>query len=115
VDDPAGARPLTGPAGSDRAAAASDDPLPIPNALDASLVLVRHGESEMIVERRFQGRAETPLSATGRAQSERDDQLSVLSHLPADTIRPLDKDSLNSAASDDRNQSRRRPAGPRLR
>jgi broad specificity phosphatase PhoE len=69
VDDPAGARPLTGPAGSDRAAAASDDPLPIPNALDASLVLVRHGESEMIVERRFQGRAETPLSATGRAQS----------------------------------------------
>ncbi len=41
----------------------------IPEALDASLVLVRHGESELIVERRFQGRLETPLSATGRRQA----------------------------------------------
>jgi probable phosphoglycerate mutase len=32
-------------------------------------VLVRHGESELIVERRFQGRLETPLSATGRRQA----------------------------------------------
>ncbi len=69
MDDPAGARPLTRLAGSGPAVAASDDPLPIPTGLDASLVLVRHGESELIVERRFQGRAETPLSATGRAQS----------------------------------------------
>jgi broad specificity phosphatase PhoE len=41
----------------------------IPEALDASLVLVRHGESELIVERRFQGRLETPLSGTGRRQA----------------------------------------------
>ena len=38
--------------------------LAIPADLDATLVLVRHGESEAIVERRFQGRLETPLSAT---------------------------------------------------
>lgn len=42
----------------------------IPEALDATLVLVRHGESELIVERRFQGRLETPLSARGRRQAE---------------------------------------------
>ena len=41
----------------------------IPPDLDASLVLVRHGESEAIVERRFQGRLETPLSTTGRRQA----------------------------------------------
>jgi phosphoserine phosphatase len=43
---------------------------PIPGALDATLVLVRHGESEFIVEGRFQGQAENPLSATGRRQAE---------------------------------------------
>lgn len=43
----------------------------IPEGLDASLVLLRHGESEFIVERRFQGQAETPLSAIGRRQAER--------------------------------------------
>lgn len=42
----------------------------IPDALDASLVLVRHGESELIVERRFQGRLETPLSPRGRRQAQ---------------------------------------------
>ena len=41
----------------------------IPDGLDAALVLVRHGESELIVEGRFQGQAETPLSATGLRQS----------------------------------------------
>jgi phosphoserine phosphatase len=56
VDHPAGVGPLT-------------EPL-IPTDLEASLVLVRHGESEYIVEGRFQGRAETPLSATGRRQAE---------------------------------------------
>jgi len=44
------------------------DPL-IPDGLDASLVLVRHGESEFIVEGRFQGQAETPLSALGLRQA----------------------------------------------
>ncbi len=41
----------------------------IPDGLDATLVLLRHGESEWIVEGRFQGQAETPLSATGRRQA----------------------------------------------
>jgi broad specificity phosphatase PhoE len=41
----------------------------VPAGLDASLVLVRHGETEYIVEGRFQGHAPTPLSATGRRQA----------------------------------------------
>jgi probable phosphoglycerate mutase len=41
----------------------------IPAGLDASLVLVRHGESEYIVEGRFQGQADTPLSPLGRRQA----------------------------------------------
>jgi probable phosphoglycerate mutase len=41
----------------------------IPEGLDATLVLVRHGESEWIREGRFQGQAETPLSALGRQQA----------------------------------------------
>lgn len=59
MDDPAGEHPL-------RAAAASI----IPDGLDATLVLVRHGESTYIVEGRFQGQAETPLSPIGRRQAE---------------------------------------------
>jgi probable phosphoglycerate mutase len=42
----------------------------IPNGLDATLVLVRHGESVLIAEERFQGQMETPLTATGRRQAE---------------------------------------------
>ena len=45
-----------------------DHPL-IPDGLDATLVLLRHGESEYIREGRFQGQAETPLSDTGRRQA----------------------------------------------
>jgi len=41
----------------------------IPEGLDATLVLLRHGESEWIRENRFQGQAETPLSETGRRQA----------------------------------------------
>jgi len=69
VDDPARARPLT-----DSETPADDgggSRLAIPDRLDATLVLVRHGESELIVQRRFQGRLDTPLSATGRRQAER--------------------------------------------
>jgi broad specificity phosphatase PhoE len=61
VDDSPGARPLSEPA----------DRLTIPDRLDATLVLVRHGESELIVQRRFQGRLDTPLSDLGRRQAER--------------------------------------------
>jgi phosphoserine phosphatase len=47
-----------------------DDTTPlIPDGLDATLVLVRHGESEFITQGRFQGQAETPLSATGLRQA----------------------------------------------
>ena len=42
----------------------------IPSALDATLVLVRHGESTWIVEGRFQGRGDPPLSALGERQAE---------------------------------------------
>lgn len=42
----------------------------IPAGLDATIVLVRHGESEYIVEGRFQGQADTPLSLAGRRQAE---------------------------------------------
>ena len=45
------------------------DGSPIPEGLDATLVLVRHGESEWIPEGRFQGQAETPLSELGRRQA----------------------------------------------
>ena len=41
----------------------------VPDLLDATLVLVRHGESEYIVEGRFQGQAETPLSPAGLRQA----------------------------------------------
>jgi broad specificity phosphatase PhoE len=41
----------------------------VPEGLDASLVLLRHGESELIVEGRFQGQSETPLSTAGRRQA----------------------------------------------
>ena len=41
----------------------------IPEGLDATLVLVRHGESAFIAEGRFQGQAESPLPATGRTQA----------------------------------------------
>lgn len=43
---------------------------PIPDGLDAVLVLLRHGETTFIAERRFQGRLETPLSPLGERQAE---------------------------------------------
>ena len=71
MDDPAGTGPLTPGDAPAEAASADPDPgaLDIPVDLDATLVLVRHGESQLIVERRFQGQLETPLSATGRRQA----------------------------------------------
>jgi probable phosphoglycerate mutase len=67
VDDPAGTGPLTA---GNASTATTPSVLEIPADLDATLVLVRHGESELIVQRRFQGQLETPLSATGRRQAE---------------------------------------------
>ncbi|HKG56742.1 MAG TPA: histidine phosphatase family protein [Candidatus Limnocylindrales bacterium] len=42
----------------------------IPADLDATVVLLRHGESMAIVERRFQGQLDTPLSPIGRRQAQ---------------------------------------------
>ena len=39
----------------------------IPDGLDAILVLLRHGQTQFIVEKRFQGQMEAPLTASGRA------------------------------------------------
>ena len=48
----------------------ADEPAPlIPDGLDATLVLLRHGETEWIRQNRFQGQAETELSADGRRQA----------------------------------------------
>ena len=59
MDHPAGGRTLT----------TDDEVSPIPDGLDATLVLVRHGESTLIAEGRFQGRADSPLTAIGRRQA----------------------------------------------
>ncbi|MBA2701312.1 MAG: histidine phosphatase family protein [Chloroflexi bacterium] len=42
----------------------------IPTGLDGTLVLVRHGQSRYIAEGRFQGQAETPLTAEGHRQAQ---------------------------------------------
>jgi len=65
VDDPTRERALTT---SDAAAGDAAGGL-VPDGLDATLVLVRHGESTFIVEGRFQGQAEAPLSPDGIAQA----------------------------------------------
>ncbi|TMC59711.1 MAG: histidine phosphatase family protein [Chloroflexi bacterium] len=67
MDDPPGTRTLSGTRGS-RASADDRDAL-IPDGLNATLVLLRHGESTAIVERRFQGQLDTPLSPTGLRQA----------------------------------------------
>lgn len=54
----------------------------LPHGLDATLVLLRHGESEWIVEGRFQGRSETPLSPVGRRQAELAAQRLAGGHAP---------------------------------
>ena len=41
----------------------------IPDGLDAVLVLLRHGQTQFIVEKRFQGAMEAPLTALGELQA----------------------------------------------
>lgn len=41
----------------------------VPSGLDASLVLLRHGETEAIAEGRFQGASDNPLSPLGERQA----------------------------------------------
>jgi probable phosphoglycerate mutase len=61
-----GGTPPDGPAA---ATAPAPPPLAVPPSLAATLVLLRHGQSEWLAEGRFQGRADTPLSALGRRQA----------------------------------------------
>lgn len=42
----------------------------IPDGLDAILVLLRHGQTQFIVEKRFQGQMEAPLTPLGERQAE---------------------------------------------
>ena len=41
----------------------------LPAGLDATIVLLRHGESQWITEGRFQGQGDSPLSGLGRRQA----------------------------------------------
>ena len=41
----------------------------IPAGLDAVLVLLRHGQTQFLVEKRFQGAMEAPLTALGEEQA----------------------------------------------
>ena len=68
LGDPPGRRPVTD--GSATGGRHSPTPL-IPEGLDATLVLLRHGESEWIVENRFQGQARRrcPRRAGARPRS----------------------------------------------
>lgn len=61
----------------------------IPGGLDATLVLVRHGESTYIVEGRFQGQAETPLSPTGTQQADLVASRLATPHAPASMPVPV--------------------------
>ncbi len=49
----------------------TDDPRPpiVPPGLDATLVLLRHGESEWVAQGLFQGQGDSPLSPLGRRQA----------------------------------------------
>jgi phosphoserine phosphatase len=61
------------PSGAGRALAgetpASGTAPVIPPGLDAVLVLLRHGQTQFIVEKRFQGAMEAPLTALGERQA----------------------------------------------
>jgi phosphoserine phosphatase len=61
-------QPTSGSPAPDRPSGAA--PI-IPPGLDAVLVLLRHGETQFIVEKRFQGQMPAPLSAAGEEQARR--------------------------------------------
>ena len=69
MDDLAGEHALSGSPGALSVSLGSLPPL-TPDGLDATLVLARHGESTFIVEGRFQGQADPPLSPTGLLQAD---------------------------------------------
>jgi broad specificity phosphatase PhoE len=60
---------MTDPGAASVAESVAPRPLGVPADLAATLVLLRHGQSEWLAEGRFQGRSETPLSPLGRRQA----------------------------------------------
>jgi len=58
-----------GAAAQGRQARRAPSPLAVPPDLAATLVLLRHGQSEWLAEGRFQGRSDTPLSPLGMRQA----------------------------------------------
>ncbi len=62
MDDSSRERPLTG------GGAGGADPI-VPDGLDATLVLLRHGESAWVAEGRFQGQGDPELSPDGERQA----------------------------------------------
>lgn len=66
MDDPAGKRPLS--TDPDRPGSGATDEL-MPEGLDATLVMLRHGESAWVAEGRFQGQGDSPLSPEGIEQA----------------------------------------------
>lgn len=62
-------RPAGTPASLEPAPGEPRAPL-LPPDLDATIVLLRHGESEWITQGRFQGQGDSPLSELGRRQAE---------------------------------------------
>lgn len=66
VGDPG---PATDQAASDQPAGADLRPRIVPPGLDATLVLLRHGESEWVAQGLFQGQGDSPLSEVGRHQA----------------------------------------------
>ncbi len=93
--DPAGDRALTR--------------LEIPANLNATLVLLRHGESVAITEDRFQGQLDTPLSGLGETQArlagdrlahpDRPPRIALPARAPVDIVHsPLARTSATAAA-----------------
>jgi len=67
-------RPLVGETGGRKAPTFGDEPASgaarlIPPGLDAIIVLLRHGQTQFIVDKRFQGAMEAPLTALGEEQA----------------------------------------------
>jgi broad specificity phosphatase PhoE len=54
---------------SDQPAGADPRPRIVPPGLDATLVFLRHGESEWVAQGLFQGQGDSPLSEVGRRQA----------------------------------------------
>jgi broad specificity phosphatase PhoE len=69
MTDGSGTPAATGAPVAAATASAAAQPLAVPANLAATIVFLRHGQSEWLAEGRFQGRSDTPLSPLGRRQA----------------------------------------------